>query len=130
MLWVLRRPGFPVISRAPRSKVRYRNPQCTKTSSRFENWTRYIRWINSQISQAKSSQQGQGEYRAAAVTIPVPRHHEVVLLQKIEDWPKFAELLSRGEQGAQRAGWMVEGLRYRDRWESKLVRCTRWSPRQ
>jgi hypothetical protein len=58
------------------------------------------------------------------------RHHEVVLLQKIEDWPKFAELLSRGEQGAQRGGWMVEGLRYRDRWESKLLRCTRWSPRQ
>ena len=58
------------------------------------------------------------------------RHHEVVLLQRIEDWPRFAELLARGEQGAQRGGWMVEGLRYRDRWESKLLRCTPWSPRQ
>ena len=58
------------------------------------------------------------------------RHHEVVLLQRIEDWPRFAELLARGEQGAQRGGWMVEGLRYRDRWESKLLRCARWSPRQ
>jgi len=58
------------------------------------------------------------------------RHHEVVLLQRIEDWARFSELLARGEQGAQRGGWMVEGLRYRDRWESKLLRCARWSPRQ
>jgi len=58
------------------------------------------------------------------------RHHEVVLLQRIEDWARFSELLARGEQGAQRGGWMVEGLRYRDRWESKLLRCAPWSPRQ
>jgi hypothetical protein len=58
------------------------------------------------------------------------RHHEVVLLQKIEDWEQFSRLLTRGEQGAQRGGWMEAGLRYRDRWESKLLRCTRWSPRQ
>jgi hypothetical protein len=58
------------------------------------------------------------------------RHHEVVLLQKIEDWEQFSRLLTRGEQGAQRGGWMVEGLKFRDRWESKLLRCTRWSPRQ
>jgi hypothetical protein len=58
------------------------------------------------------------------------RHHEVVLLQKIEDWEQFSRLLTRGEQGAQRGGWMEEGLRYRDRWESKLLRCAPWSPRQ
>ena len=58
------------------------------------------------------------------------RHHEVVLLQKIENWELFAALLARGEQGAQRGGWMVEGLRYRDRWESKFLRCAAWSPRQ
>jgi len=58
------------------------------------------------------------------------RHHEVVLLQKIEDWEQFSRLIARGEQGAQRHGWMEEGLRYRDRWESKLLRCTAWSPRQ
>lgn len=58
------------------------------------------------------------------------RHHEVVLLQKIEDWEKFSRLLSHGEQGAQKTGWMVEGLRFRDRWESKLLRCAAWSPRQ
>ncbi len=58
------------------------------------------------------------------------RHHEVVLLQRIEDWEQFSRLLTRGEQGAQRGGWMEAGLRYRDRWESKLLRCTGWSPRQ
>jgi hypothetical protein len=58
------------------------------------------------------------------------RHHEVVLLQRIEDWEQFSRLLTQGEMGAQRGGWMEEGLRYRDRWESKLLRCARWSPRQ
>jgi hypothetical protein len=58
------------------------------------------------------------------------RHHEVVLLQKIEDWEQFSRLLTRGEQGAQRGGWMEAGLRYRDRWESKLLRATTWSPRR
>jgi hypothetical protein len=58
------------------------------------------------------------------------RHHEVVLLQKILDWPRFTELLSKGEQGAQRGGWMIEGLKYRERWESKLLRCVAWSPLQ
>jgi NIPSNAP protein len=58
------------------------------------------------------------------------RHHEVVLLQRIEDWPQFSRLITQGERGAQRAGWMLEGLRYRDRWESKLLRCALWSPRQ
>ncbi len=58
------------------------------------------------------------------------KHHEVVLLQKVLDWERFAQLLTRGEQGQQRGGWMIEGLKYRDRWESKLLRCARWSPRQ
>jgi hypothetical protein len=58
------------------------------------------------------------------------RHHEVVLLQRIENWEQFSHLLTRGEQGVQRSGWMEEGLRFRDRWESKLLRCARWSPRQ
>lgn len=58
------------------------------------------------------------------------RHHEVVLLQKILDWPRFTTLLSHGEQGAQRRGWMVEGLRFREQWESKLLRAATWSPRQ
>jgi len=58
------------------------------------------------------------------------KHHEVLLLQRILDWDRFAQLITRGETGQQRGGWMVEGLRFRDRWESKLLRCARWSPRQ
>jgi len=56
------------------------------------------------------------------------RHHEVLLLQRIENWEQFSHLITRGEQGHQRRGWMLEGLRYRDRWESKLLRCAPWSP--
>ena len=56
------------------------------------------------------------------------RFHEVVLLQKILDWPRFSHLLTDGE-GTSRAGeWMTEGLKHRDRWESKLLRTVRWSP--
>jgi hypothetical protein len=58
------------------------------------------------------------------------RHHEVVLLQKIEDWSQFSRLLTQGEPPARPDSWMEQGLRFRDRWESKLLRCARWSPRQ
>src|SRR5436309_2536310 len=56
--------------------------------------------------------------------------YQAVSLTAVRDWTRFAELLARGGRGAQRGGWMVEGLRYRDRWESKLLRCAPWSPRQ
>ncbi len=55
---------------------------------------------------------------------------EVVLLQRILDWTAFARLLSGGESTAQRGGWMEEGLKYRDRWESRLLRVVPWSPRR
>jgi hypothetical protein len=57
------------------------------------------------------------------------RGDEVVLLQRILDWAAFARLLAGGESASQRGGWMEEGLRYRDRWESKLLRAAPWSPR-
>jgi hypothetical protein len=50
------------------------------------------------------------------------RHHEVLLLQKILDWPAFSKLLTEGERPSQPGDWMQEGLKYRDRWESKLLR--------
>jgi hypothetical protein len=53
---------------------------------------------------------------------------EVVLLQRILDWEAFAGLLSGGESARQRGGWMEEGLAYRERWESKLLRTAPWSP--
>ncbi len=56
------------------------------------------------------------------------RLHEVVLLQKILDWGAFARLLTSGERAAQPNDWMQQGLKYRDRWESKLLRPAEWSP--
>ena len=58
------------------------------------------------------------------------RFHEVVLLQRILNWPAFSELLTAGERPAQPGDWMQEGLQYRDRWESKLLRPAAWSPRR
>ena len=57
------------------------------------------------------------------------RFHEVVLLQKVLDWPRFSELLTRGENPSRPGEWMQEGLKHRDRWESKLLRTASWSPR-
>ena len=37
----------------------------------------------------------------------VMQHHEVVLLQKILDWDRFAHLITKGMTGQQRGGWMV-----------------------
>jgi hypothetical protein len=56
------------------------------------------------------------------------RFHEVVLLQKILNWDAFSHLLTSGEQPSRPGGWMQEGLKYRDRWESKLLRLAAWSP--
>ena len=58
------------------------------------------------------------------------RHHEVVLLQKVLDWPAFSHLLTDGERPSRPSEWMKEGLKYRDRWESKLLRPAAWSPRK
>jgi hypothetical protein len=58
------------------------------------------------------------------------RQHEVLLLQRLDKWEPFARLLTEGEHNAPKGGWMEEGLKYRDRWESKLLRCACWSPRQ
>lgn len=57
------------------------------------------------------------------------RFHEVVLLQKILDQERFSRLLTQWETPAAKENpWMREGLRFRDRWESKLLRTVSWSP--
>jgi hypothetical protein len=56
------------------------------------------------------------------------RHHEVLLLQRVLDWPAYAHMLVAGERQANPGDWMEEGLKYRDRWESKLLRPAAWSP--
>jgi len=58
------------------------------------------------------------------------RHHEVVLLQRVLDWQRFSHLLTDGEAASRAGEWMQEGLRHRDRWESKLLRSASWSPRR
>ncbi len=57
------------------------------------------------------------------------RFHEVVLLQKVHDWARFSHLLTHGENPSRPGEWMQEGLKHRDRWESKLLRTASWSPR-
>jgi hypothetical protein len=56
------------------------------------------------------------------------RFPEVVLLQKILNWEAFSRLLTEGERPTKAGEWMQEGLKYRDRWESKLLRPASWSP--
>ncbi len=56
------------------------------------------------------------------------KHHEVLLLQKIHDWSRFSDLLTKGEKPSTPGEWMREGLKHRDRWESKLLRTASWSP--
>ena len=81
----------------------------------------------------KPQEERSGMMHVAAVFATAPgagRQHEVVILQRINRWDAFARLLTEGERNAPKGGWMEEGLRYRDRWESKLLRCARWSPMQ
>jgi len=56
------------------------------------------------------------------------RFHEAVLLSKIHNWELFSFLITFGEPPAQPGEWMIEGLTYRDKWESKLLRTAPWSP--
>jgi hypothetical protein len=81
----------------------------------------------------KPQEERSGMMSVAAVLTTAPgagRQHEVVILQRIGRWDAFAKLLTDGERNAPKGGWMEEGLKYRDRWESKLLRCARWSPLQ
>ena len=56
------------------------------------------------------------------------RFHEAILLSKIHNWELFSFIITFGEPPPQPGEWMVEGLKYRDRWESKLLRTADWSP--
>src|SRR6478752_8599336 len=58
------------------------------------------------------------------------RRSEVVLWQKILDHGRLADLLSREvpAEFRQPGTWMIDALRVRDDWESRLLRTVRWSP--
>jgi hypothetical protein len=58
------------------------------------------------------------------------RRSEVVLWQKVLDHGRLADLLAREVPPEfRRPGtWMIDALRVRDDWESRLLRTVRWSP--
>ncbi len=56
------------------------------------------------------------------------RFHEAILLSKIHNFELFSFIITVGEPEPQPGEWMVEGLKYRDKWESKILRTVDWSP--
>ena len=58
-------------------------------------------------------------------------HKEAVLMQKIMDHSALLRLLTEEtpRERMEPGQFMHEALSYRDRWESKLLRTTEWSPR-
>jgi hypothetical protein len=58
------------------------------------------------------------------------RHREAILMQKINDHEGLLRLLTTELPAAMRAPgqFMHDALAYRDRWESKLLRTSSWSP--
>jgi hypothetical protein len=57
------------------------------------------------------------------------RWHEALVLSKIHNWELLSNIIPYGVPSTdQPEHWMNEGLKYRDRWESKLLRTESWSP--
>jgi len=58
------------------------------------------------------------------------RRAEMVLMQKVLDYARLAGLLSTEVAPSHRAKgtWMHDALDVRDKWESRLLRTTSWSP--
>ncbi len=54
--------------------------------------------------------------------------HEAILLSKIHNFELYSFIITVGEPEPQPGEWMVEGLKYRDKWESKILRTVDWSP--
>ena len=53
-----------------------------------------------------------------------------MLWQKVLDHGRLADLLAREvpPEFRQPGTWMIDALRVRDDWESRLLRTVRWSP--
>lgn len=58
------------------------------------------------------------------------RRKEAILWQKVHSMERLVQLLTREVQPSHKAPgtYMAEGLRYRDQWESRLLRAATWSP--
>ena len=59
------------------------------------------------------------------------RRPEGILWQRVHNLERLTQLLSTEVPPSQRAAgrYMAEALRYRDQWESRLLRTVAWSPR-
>jgi len=56
------------------------------------------------------------------------RWHEAIVLSKIHNWELLSQIIPYGVPPSRPEDWMNAGLKYRDRWESKLLRTESWSP--
>ena len=56
------------------------------------------------------------------------RWHEAHVLSKIHNWELLSNIIPYGVPPSEPDQWMQAGLKYRDRWESKLLRTADWSP--
>jgi len=50
------------------------------------------------------------------------------VLSKIHNWELLSQIIPFGVPPPEPGDWMLEGLKYRDRWESRLLRTESWSP--
>ena len=59
------------------------------------------------------------------------RRPEGILWQRVHDLDRLTALLTTEIPASQKASgkYMSEALKYRDQWESRLLRTTSWSPR-
>ena len=56
------------------------------------------------------------------------RWHEAIVLSKIHNWELLSQIIPYGVPPSRPEDWMNAGLKYRDRWESKLLRTEPCSP--
>jgi hypothetical protein len=57
------------------------------------------------------------------------RWNEAHVLSKIHNWEVLSNIIPYGvPHSPDPEHWMTAGLKYRDRWESRLLRLERWSP--
>jgi hypothetical protein len=63
-------------------------------------------------------------------TFGTHRRAEMILMQKVLDYPRLAGLLTSevAPEHRKKGMWMHDALDVRDKWESRLLRTTSWSP--
>jgi hypothetical protein len=87
----------------------------------------YAAWMASTQHSPEAMLRIEAAYRTAFGS---GRRREIVLTQRIVKPERVFQLLtSEMAPEHKRPGtWMHDGLEYRDQWQSRLLRSTRWSP--